>query len=105
MIRKVSGVSNEVIGKTQIVKMCDFLLDHPEENVALSALRLRRAIRKYNKTALKDGEYLVTRLNSGIINERLDIERATNVELSRKRPGDESNKERTRGKSKEAVRR
>ncbi|BAM42284.1 uncharacterized protein TOT_040000653 [Theileria orientalis strain Shintoku] len=102
MIRKVSGVSNEVIRKTQIMKVCEFLLDHPEENVALSALRLRRAIRKYNKTALKDGEYVVTRLNTGIGNERLDT-RATNDYLSRRKPGSESNKELNRAKNKETV--
>ncbi|XP_952916.1 uncharacterized protein TA07425 [Theileria annulata] len=46
LTNKVKGTSSEVISKSNIMNICDLLLDHPLENIAVSALKLRRAIRK-----------------------------------------------------------
>ncbi|AFZ81106.1 hypothetical protein BEWA_005140 [Theileria equi strain WA] len=54
IVRRLDGVSSDVIERCEIMKSCNRLLDHPIESIAISSLKLRRAIRKHLKTPNKN---------------------------------------------------
>ncbi|GFE54649.1 rhoptry ROP9 [Babesia ovis] len=60
----VNYVDKECIQKSGILQICSSLFDHPLDGIAIESLKLRRVIKKYMQTPLKDNAaptYLIGR--------------------------------------------
>ncbi|GIX64457.1 Mcm10 replication factor [Babesia caballi] len=52
----VNDVDSEVAERSNILKICGYLLDHPDESIAIESLKLRRLLKKFVRSSVKSNE-------------------------------------------------